>query len=533
MNNVIALPSRSKPGQMLSPYQSEIVRFVRDLKGSCCVIAVAGSGKTFTIEECLYEIPETNHVQCFAFNVTIAKELNVRIDRLRQTTGKAYRNLRASTFHSVGSYAVRRHLEGRGVKMQDPNGSKVGQIAREWLGEQRHQKTGEPLSHMYADFASKLVGLAKGAGVGCLVPDVEDVWYEMIRHHDLYLDNTEATEEEGVFIARKLLQKSNDAALTGVIDFDDMLYLPLLWRLRLWQNDFVIVDEAQDTNPVRRAIAKLCLKLGGRLIAVGDPCQAIYGFTGASHDAIDIIKREFNAIELPLTVSYRCAKAVVAHAQNFVSHIESHPDAKEGQFSALKLRDAVKVLTPEDAILCRQTAPLIKLAFTFIARGKPVVVLGREIGTGLVTIIKRMKADTLAALDPKLEAFRQREVAKFTAKGEEGKAEAVNDRIDCIYTFINNLDEDQQSVAALINSITALFSDQNGAGRLTLATIHKAKGKEWPTVAILMPELMPSKWARQQWQADQERNIQYVGDTRAMDHLIYLTDDNLGEKEAA
>jgi len=84
--------------------------------------------------------------------------------------------------------------------------------------------------------------------------------------------------------ARSLIQASNESAKLGMLDFDDQLYLPLLWKLRLFQNDFVFIDEAQDTNPVRRALAKLALRPGGRLIAVGDPRQAIYGFTGASHE---------------------------------------------------------------------------------------------------------------------------------------------------------------------------------------------------------------------------------------------------------
>lgn len=522
------LPSNSRPGSMLSAYQSNIVRFVRDERGSACVIAVAGSGKTFTIEECLYVVPETAHVQLFAFNASIAKELNVRLDRLREKTGKDYRNMRASTFHSVGVGAIARKLDKRVSELQSDS-SKVYNLAKEWLADRRHQKTQETLLSMYGTFCSKLVGHAKGQGIGCLVKDTDDAWYDIIRHHDLYLDSTEATEEEALFIARGLLKRSNDAALTGYIDFDDMLYLPLLWKLRLWQNDFVFVDEAQDTNPVRRAMIRLCLKPGGRMIAVGDPRQAIYGFTGATDKAIDVIKHDFRAVELPLTVSYRCPRAVVEFAQQLVSHIESHPDAPEGVVDNLKLRDALPRLGNHDAILCRNTAPLISLAFGLIGRGRACVVLGREIGQGLVTIIKKMKAGSIDALEAKLEAFRAREFQKFMDRNETTKAEAINDRILCITTFIENLDENNRTIPALIDKITGLFSDTNGV--LTLATIHKAKGKEWDRVAVLRPELMPSPFARQEWQVRQEQNVEYVARTRAMAELYYLTDDVLADPE--
>jgi superfamily I DNA/RNA helicase len=54
-----------------------------------------------------------------------------------------------------------------------------------------------------------------------------------------------------------------------------------------------------------------------RFVAVGDPHQAIYGFRGANSDALDKIVARFACRTLPLSVSYRCSKAVVAEAQKF------------------------------------------------------------------------------------------------------------------------------------------------------------------------------------------------------------------------
>jgi DNA helicase II / ATP-dependent DNA helicase PcrA len=60
------------------------------------------------------------------------------------------------------------------------------------------------------------------------------------------------------------------------------------------------------------------------------------------------------------------------------------------------------------------------------------------------------------------------------------------------------------------------------AGRVTLATIHKAKGLEANRVWFLCPSLCPSKWARQDWQKAQERNLIYVAITRAKSELIKI-----------
>ena len=66
-------------------------------------------------------------------------------------------------------------------------------------------------------------------------------------------------------------------------DYDDQLYIPVIFRLPLQTYDWVLLDEAQDTSPARRVIALRCLNppsdlsTGGRMVAVGDDHQAIYG----------------------------------------------------------------------------------------------------------------------------------------------------------------------------------------------------------------------------------------------------------------
>ena len=77
-----------------------------------------------------------------------------------------------------------------------------------------------------------------------------------------------------------------------------------------------------------------------------------------------------------------------------------------------------------------------------------------------------------------------------------------------------------ETVEQLVSEIQTIFSDS--AKGLTLATVHKAKGLEAPRVFILEPDLMPSRWATQEWQQEQERNLIYVAVTRALETLVYL-----------
>lgn len=506
---------------MPSPKQKTLFDWVEAGRGNAVVIAVAGSGKSTSIVRCTEFIPPQKSTLILAFNAPVAGEMSLKLTAFGTEIGRDMRNTQAKTFHSLGLGMLRKRISN----MQKPDSKKCRTLFKNMVGE---EEFGD-----YSAFVCKLVGLAKGEGVGVLSPDLPEAWFKLIEHHDLELDSQGASVTQAVVHARALLARSNTVGLEGIIDFDDMLYLPLLWKLKPWQNDWVFIDEAQDTNPVRRALAKLALKPGGRLVAVGDPRQAIYGFTGASHDAIDLIKREFNACELPLTVSYRCPRAVAALAKEIVPYFEPYHGADEGEVNYAPLFEGVKMLTARDVILCRNVAPLVALAYYLISKKTGATILGRDIGEGLISLVRKMKAQGIPRLVEKLGQFRDREVSAAMAKGEETKAEAIMDRCDCIHTIIDALDENKRTIGDLVAEIEGLFGD-NAGNKLQLCTIHKAKGKEWPTVAIYRDDLMPSKYARQEWQALQEENLRYVAYTRAQQSLIFLDGDlKSAKKEAA
>lgn len=175
---------------------------------------------------------------------------------------------------------------------------------------------------------------------------------------------------------------------------------------------------------------------------------------------------------------------------------------------------------PTACILCRNTAPLISFAFSLIQRSIPCRVLGREIGQGLLTLIDKLKPDSLESLDLKLTSYESKQRARLLARFDESGAEAISDKCQCIRIIAESCDTLDQ----LKTKITSLFTDS--VSGLTLATVHKSKGLEWPLVFILDFDLMPSKWARQPWQKVQERNLIYVARTRAQLDLRYIKSGN-------
>jgi superfamily I DNA/RNA helicase len=267
------------------------------------------------------------------------------------------------------------------------------------------------------------------------------------------------------------------------------------------------------------------LRKGGRVIAVGDPHQAIYGFTGADSDALDLIKRDFNCITLDLTVTFRCPKTVVDFAHKWVSHIEAAPSAPDGEVSRAKMADFLKRndLTAGSAVLCRVTKPLVSLAFKMITLRIPCRIEGRDVGKSLQKLMQRWKVKTLNALEGKIEEYLARETTKLLARKQETKLALIEDTVETIRVIISQCrKEGKHDVDDAVAYVDQIFGD-NVSDIIVLSTIHKSKGREWPRVFWLdRANTCPSKWARQQWQQEQENNLCYVAATRAQEQLIEL-----------
>lgn len=215
---------------------------------------------------------------------------------------------------------------------------------------------------------------------------------------------------------------------------------------------------------------------------------------------------------------------MVKYAQQWVSHIQAADNAPEGKVEAIKAGWKLDIFVPGDLIVCRKAAPLLNLAYRFLRERRPATILGREIGQGLAMLIRKMNAPDIDALQVALFAYEEREVEKAQAKGDEAKVEALLDKVGAIRVLADSLEETNRTVQGLLQTLDQLFS--NKAGAVLLATIHKSKGLEADNVYWLGRDECPAKWARQDWQRQQEVNLCYVATTRAKKALYTFS---LGE----
>jgi len=339
---------------------------------------------------------------------------------------------------------------------------------------------------------------------------------------DYGIDSGERPEDRLAFC--KLVLKVMDlcARDTKTVDFDDMVWLPVVLGLNVWQFDRVFVDETQDLNTAQIELMLMAVKEGGRVCVVGDDRQAIYGFRGADSSAIPNLIRRLDAKTLPLSVTYRCAKKIVDIAKEIVPDYEAAPSAPDGDVVQVDELDMITGARAGDFILSRLNAPLVKHCLMLLANGTPAAIQGRDVSAQLLKIVSKSKAKTIPALAEWLRAWQVRECERMLKKNPDADTTRIVDTADCIDAIC----EGETSIASVVAKIQALFSDNDERRRVTLSSTHKAKGLERERAWILADTYRPTAGA-------EEANLWYVAVTRAKSTLFLVRDDGKAEEKAA
>lgn len=486
----------SKPTQFQwSPLQEAIFSAAREPSHSSVIVqAVAGSGKTTTLVGTALRAPEKTKL-AVAFNKRIATELQQKLP-----------DVACSTFNSMGhrawAKAVGKRLSLNTNKIFDI----AGAIAK---------------AEGYIEVLADIMALAKAARTAGLVPseaegnfttiveDTHEEWQAIADTKNLVYTDSIA------FFARQTLIESIKQSFAGIIDFDDQIYMSSLWKCMFTKYDFILVDEAQDLNELQHIMIRKSCFPKTRVFAFGDRHQAIYGFRGALHNSMDQLADTFSMAELPLDISYRCPQAVVHEAQKHVPGIHAHPDAPEGSVTFLGTNWTPESIKNGSAIVCRNNAPLFRLAFQLIRAERGVTILGREIGKSLVRTVEKIthRSDTqISDFLVLLSRWEEDEVSKAP-----NREKIIHDTVSSLQALCNPTIKSSKD---LILWIEKLFAKESAP--IVLCSVHKAKGLEWENVYLLDSWRIPSAYAFQDWELEQEDNLRYVAQTRAKENLFYI-----------
>lgn len=458
-----------------SSFQTAIFANVAAGQGHTVVRARAGTGKTTTIVEALRHIPAGMSSLLVAFNKKIAEELSAR----------APSGVTVKTLHGFGFSAV---AASRKVRLDD---RRVPTMLRDRNPEWSNERIGA---------MCKAVGLAKGM----LAEKVEDI-DEIVDRFNIDVPPWARAEFcQGVIETLAWCKRD-----TGTIDFDDMVWLPVVLGIRVPTFDYVFVDETQDLNRAQIELALRACK--GRIVAVGDDRQAIYGFRGADERAMPALIERLSANVLPLSVTYRCGKAIVEVARKIVPDYEAAPSAPDGVVVNIGEERMMAEAKAGDFIISRANAPLIGLCLSFLKRGVRANIAGRDVGASLLALVDKSGASSIAELSTFVDEWCSAECARLAAKKPPRDSQSVEDRAECI----GALCEGAKNVSEVRARIESLFSDKDDAARIMLTTTHKAKGLERERCWILSETFRPNR-------GTEEANLWYVAVTRAKSELYLV-----------
>jgi superfamily I DNA/RNA helicase len=298
----------------------------------------------------------------------------------------------------------------------------------------------------------------------------------------------------------------------GTIDFDDMIYLPVRCKWVRPQYDLVVVDEYQDMNPTQLMLARALCK--GRMVLVGDVFQAIYEFRGADASFASTMVKQLKAKTLTLNTTFRCPKSVVRAASELVPGYLAAPEAPEGILRTEEFARMFDQAQPGDFILSRKNAPLAKICLRLLRDGKRALIRGRNIGEGLVSIVKGREARSIPELVETLGVWERNLVEQYVKQdAPETKIELIQDQA----ATIRFLAEGLASVDELVARIRSLFEDSTPGNAVICSSVHRAKGLEATRVFLLADTLYPGRR-----RDEEEIHIHYVALTRSKHELVMV-----------
>jgi superfamily I DNA/RNA helicase len=469
---------------------SIISRFTSEAKTNLIIEARAGCAKTTTIEFLAETLAPAASSLCLAFNKSVQLEMQQRLPE----------HIECKTLNSIGHQIWGRYLR----KKLTLDSRKMSRLIATHYNAVFNAAEKKAFLKDHGDDFKAFIDHAKN--LGYVPPKTSPILRAFTDEFTVLASFYQDVPSEWVVWMNQILTKSYTEALDGTIDFADQIVLPCTCRsVNFPRYKELFVDEAQDLSALNHYIVKK-LSLGGRITAVGDPFQAIYAFRGADSNSMSNMKKMFSMETMFLTINYRCGQAILDNVKWRAPDIQPMPDVHSGAVTNLGMWDESQI-SPGDAILCRNNAPLFRLAIKLISANRSIDFRGKDV---LMTLIKNLRGlGPLEMLSAQAEAEAQKWLAKNLDKTR--RKSYINDMFECMSIFIN-------STSTLGEAVRKVDKLANASGQIILVTGHKAKGLEFDNVFFLDVDLIDMR-------EEQDKNLRYVIETRAKNNLFYVNEN--------
>lgn len=449
----------------LTEQQEKVLNFLSTSTDNLMINATAGSGKTSTLAMASKQVSFSTFL---AYNKAIAEDLK----------GKG---LNASTIHSL-AFSLK------------PSSSKLEVGKLKYLHQKMMLRSPEYI-------LKTLVSRAKNYLPEDLTSFFKSYYRSLVDQGSI--SPVHEDREELLFAdASDLYTASIEEK--SILDFDDLVLL-LLDPQYKGRIQTLFVDEAQDLGTVM--IRAVC-NLGKRVVAVGDPHQAIYQFRGANTKAFSYIKSILNAHELPLSYTFRCAQAVTQHAQRYVPHIRSFREEK-GEVVYTTTRGIPETPLGFEAYLSFTNKEALFAYASLCRQNKDPHYLGNYLKQ-LAPVVRNFQTwrGVESEIESKQRALRSRNNVKLASELEalENVLE-VGSRLELTLEHLKKI---------------LLKDTSSSSSSCIVSTIHGSKGLEWDSVFFVDSLYAPT---------EQSVNLKYVAGTRARNllHVAKVEKEKKGE----
>ena len=466
----------STNGHELTDEQKKIICTSKDMeRGETILItACAGSGKTFT----LTEVAKANPGKKFLY---LAYNKSAATDAAKKFPG----NVEVRTVHSAAYKAM---VSNGPYKKRELKNIRVYDIMSVLKTDDIH--AAKKMLEKYEEFLHSDDVNAKGTA---------EVIYEMVEDKKLPLTHDHYLK---AFQIRNLSTKSFGK-----------------------NYDFVLLDEAQDSNDVTMS---LLVNSPARKIIVGDPNQQIYAFRGA----INIMDKISASERLTLSTSFRCPDNVIRRSNAI---IRKYKPESYVEMTATHKGGIEPVQGKRTAYLSRCNARLISCFDALIRAGQ----LGEirferdpeKIFMPALCVLDRMHGKQARSKEMSF-------LNSFSGIPEISEyAETAND-VELIGA-VSRAKEFGERLESLFDTAKKCYlSQENEPRTISLSTAHSSKGLEWENI-IILEDFVPLAEIEQDMRLGksteqylkEEANIYYVTCTRSLLNITDMT-RNMNELRA-